>query len=92
MNKNDLVSKVAATSGLTKTDAEKAIEATFEAITSSLTEGNDVRLIGFGTFTVSKRAATDGRNPRTGEKIRIAATTLPKFRPGKLLKDSVANS
>lgn len=90
MNKNDLVSKVAAASGLTKTDAEKAIEATFEAITQSLKEGDDVRLIGFGTFTVAKRAATEGRNPRTGEKIPIAATTLPKFRPGKLLKDSVA--
>lgn len=90
MNKSDLISKVASTSGLTKTDAEKAIDATFSSITQSLKEGNEVRLIGFGTFAVANRAATEGRNPRTGAPLKIAATRLPKFKAGKQLKDAVA--
>ena len=90
VNKSDLVSKVATASGLTKTDAEKAIEATFGAITQSLKKGEEVRLIGFGTFDIAHRAATQGRNPRTGAAIKIPATRLPKFRAGKQLKEAVA--
>lgn len=90
MNKSDLISKVANASGLTKTDAEKAIDATFSSITQSLKEGNEVRLVGFGTFAVTNRAATEGRNPRTGAPLKIAATRLPKFKAGKQLKDAVA--
>lgn len=89
MNKNDLVTKVAASAGLTKTDAEKAIEATFASITQSLKTGEEVRLIGFGTFAVADRAATKGRNPRTGQEIQIPATRSPKFRAGKQLKEAV---
>ena len=89
MNKSDLVAKVATASGLTKTNAERAIEATFASITSALKQKEEVRLIGFGTFTVVQRAATEGRNPRTGAKIKIPAKRLPKFRPGKQLKDAV---
>lgn len=90
MNKSDLVSKVASVAGITKTDAEKAIDATFNSIVQTLQEGEEVRLIGFGTFAVVDRAATEGRNPRTGEPLKIAATRLPKFRPGKQLKEAVA--
>lgn len=90
MNKNDLISKVSSLSGLTKADAGRAVDGVFEAITSSLKKNEEVRLVGFGTFTVTKRAATEGRNPRTGEKIKIPATKLPKFRPGKGLKQAVA--
>lgn len=89
MNKSDLVSSVAKTSGLTKTDAERAIDATFESITHSLKKGEEVRLIGFGTFAVAQRAATNGRNPRTGQTIAIPAKRMPKFRAGKQLRDAV---
>lgn len=90
MNKSDLVSKVASSAGMTKTDAEKAIDATFQSIAQSLQTGEEVRLIGFGTFAVVDRAASEGRNPRTGEPLKIAATRLPKFRAGKQLKEAVA--
>lgn len=90
MNKSDLISKVASDSKLTKTDAEKAIDATFRSITQSLKKGEEVRLIGFGTFIVANRPASDGRNPRTGAAIKIPATRLPKFRAGKQLKEAVA--
>lgn len=90
VNKSELVSKVAASAGLTKVDAEKAIDATFKTITESLQSGEEVRLIGFGTFVVADRKATEGRNPRTGEPLQIAATRLPKFRAGKQLKEAVA--
>ncbi len=89
MNKSDLVAAVASKSGLTKADAERAIDATFDSITASLKKKEEVRLIGFGTFAVSDRPASEGRNPRTGEKIKIAAKKLPKFRPGKQLKEAV---
>lgn len=89
MNKSDLVSSVAKASGLTKADAERAIDATFQSITKSLVKGDEVRLIGFGTFAIAERKATEGRNPRTGEAIKIPAKRLPKFRPGKQLKESV---
>lgn len=90
MNKNDLVTKVATVSGLTKADAERAIEATITSITDSLRGGEEVRLIGFGTFAITNRPATEGRNPRTGEPLKIPATRLPKFRAGKQLKDAVS--
>ena len=89
MNKSELVSSVSATSGLTKVDSEKAIEAVFEAISHALKVGDDVRLIGFGTFSVAVRAATEGRNPRTGLKISIPERKVPRFRPGKQLKELV---
>jgi DNA-binding protein HU-beta len=89
MNKNDLVSAVAEASGLTKTDAAKAVEATFDAVTKSLKKGDEVRLVGFGTFSVAKRKASTGRNPRTGEEMKIPASNQPKFKAGKALKDAV---
>jgi DNA-binding protein HU-beta len=85
MNKNDLVGAVADASGLSKTDAGKAVEATFDAITSALKSGGEVRLVGFGTFAV----ASTGRNPRTGEEMKIPASNQPKFKAGKALKDAV---
>ena len=89
MNKNDLIGAVADASGLTKGDAGKAVEAVFEAITGALGKGDEVRLVGFGTFSVAKRKASTGRNPRTGEPMTIKASSQPKFKAGKGLKDSV---
>ncbi|MEZ5647536.1 MAG: HU family DNA-binding protein [Alphaproteobacteria bacterium] len=89
MNKNDLVAAVANNTGLSKADTAKAVDSVFEAITKSLKKGNEVRLVGFGTFIVSHRAASEGLNPRTGEKIKIPASKQPKFKAGKALKDSV---
>ena len=89
MNKNDLVAAVADASGLTKADAAKACDAVFDTITSSMKVGAEVRLVGFGTFSVVQRKATTGRNPRTGETIQIPASKQPKFKAGKGLKDAV---
>lgn len=89
MNKNDLVVAVATNTGLSKSDAAKAVDGIFGAISDALKQGEEVRLVGFGTFNVSERAATEGRNPRTGEKISIPASKQPKFKAGKGLKDSV---
>ncbi len=89
MNKQDLISAVAEGSGLSKADATKAVESVFDAITGALKKGDEVRLVGFGTFSVSKRKASTGRNPRTGETMTIAASTQPKFKAGKGLKDAV---
>lgn len=89
MNKQDLISAVAETSGLSKSDASKAVEGVFDAITGSLKKGDEVRLVGFGTFSVSQRKASTGRNPRTGETMTIKASAQPKFKAGKGLKDSV---
>ncbi len=89
MNKNDLVSKVAELSGLTKTVSDKVTDAVFAAITSALKGGDEVKLVGFGTFSVSARAAREGKNPRTGAKIAIPASKAPKFTVGKALKDAV---
>lgn len=89
MNKNELVEAVAKKSGQTKVDAAKSIDAVFAAVTDALASGDDVRLIGFGTFSVSARAASTGRNPRTGEEIHIKASNQPKFKAGKALKDAV---
>ncbi|MEM7687743.1 MAG: HU family DNA-binding protein [Pseudomonadota bacterium] len=89
MNKNDLISAVAETSGLSKTDTSHAVEGVFDAITKALAGGDEVRLVGFGTFSVAKRKASTGRNPRTGEPMNIPASTQPKFKAGKGLKDAV---
>jgi DNA-binding protein HU-beta len=89
VNKNDLIAAVAERSELSKADAAKAVEGVFDAITSALKAGDEVRLIGFGTFAVAHRAASEGRNPRTGEAISIPASNQPKFKPGKVLKDSL---
>ena len=89
MNKDDLIAKVANSIGVSKTDAAKSVDAVFSNITNTLKGGNEVRLVGFGTFIVKNRAATTGRNPRTGESIQIPAKKVPKFRAGKALKDTV---
>ena len=89
MNKNDLVAAVAGGSGLSKADAGKAVDAIFDSITGELSGGGEVRLVGFGTFSVANRAASRGRNPRTGEAIMIPASIQPKFKAGKGLKQSV---
>ena len=89
MNKADLVAAVAEHCGLTKADADKAIDAVFDSITAALKAGDGVRLVGFGSFSVSERAARDGRNPRTGQAIKIEASRQPKFAAGKDLKDAV---
>jgi DNA-binding protein HU-beta len=89
VNKNDLVTAVSNSSGLTKSDAAKAVDGVFDAITGALQGGDEVRLVGFGTFAVADRAASEGRNPRTGEKINIPASKQPKFKAGKGLRDSV---
>ena len=89
MNKNELVASVANASGLSKVDAGKAVDGVFESITGALKSGGDVRIVGFGTFSVAHRAATTGRNPRTGEAIQIAASKQPKFKAGAPLKDAV---
>ena len=89
MNKNDLVAAVAEKADLSRADAGKAVEGVFEAIEGALKSGDEVRLIGFGTFSVAERAASQGRNPRTGEPIQIKASKQPKFKAGKGLKDAV---
>jgi len=89
VNKNDLVSLVADRTGFSKGDAAKAVDGVLDSITQALQKGSEVRLVGFGTFMVTKRAASEGRNPRTGEPIKISASKLPKFRAGKGLKDAV---
>lgn len=89
MNKNDLVAEVANSSGLSKVDSAKAVDAVFDTISRSLAGGSEVRLVGFGTFSVANRKATTGRNPRTGEKIQIPASRQPKFKAGKGLKTAV---
>ncbi len=89
MNKNDLISAVAETAGLSKADAGKAVDGVLESISSTLSGGDAVRLVGFGTFSVANRAATTGRNPRTGEAIQIPASKVPKFKAGKALKAAV---
>lgn len=89
MNKNELIAKVAADASLTKSDAGEAVEAVINNIINALKSGDEVRLVGFGTFSVSKRAASEGRNPRTGAKIQIPASNTPKFKAGKAFKDAV---
>ena len=89
MNKNDLISSVAEASGLTKADSGRAVDGVFDSIASALSSGDDVRIVGFGSFSVADRAASTGRNPRTGEEIQIPASKQPKFKAGAPLKSAV---
>ncbi len=89
MNKHELVSAIAQNAELSKKDAEKALAATINAISKALAEGDKVQVVGFGTFEVRERAARQGKNPRTGAVIKIAATKVPAFKAGKALKDVV---
>ena len=89
MNKNELIASMASEAGLTKADAGKALDAFISSITTALKGGDEVRLVGFGTFAVAKRAATTGRNPKTGATIKIAARNQAKFKAGKTLQDAV---
>ena len=89
MNKADIIDAVHAKLSGTKKSAEEAVDTVLDAITASLAKGQEVSISGFGTFLVKKRAARQGVNPRTGEKIQIKATTTPKFRAGKNLKEAV---
>ena len=88
MNKQELIGAVADTAGLNRGDAVKAVEAVFDTISSALKRGDEVRLVGFGTFTVTRRKASTGRNPRTGEPMSINESSQPKFKAGKGLKDA----
>jgi DNA-binding protein HU-beta len=89
VNKNDLVAAVSSDTGLSKADAAKAVDGVFNTVTGALRSGDDVRLVGFGTFSVVNRKASVGRNPRTGATIQIPASKQPKFKAGKGLKQSV---
>lgn len=89
MNKTSLVEKVQAVLGGTKADAERAVEALFDAITGEMKKGGEVSIAGFGIFSVKARAARTARNPRTGEAVKVAAMNVPKFRAAKALKDTV---
>ncbi len=89
MNKAQLIEAVAKSADISKASAEKALDGALNAIKGSLKKGQSVTLVGFGTFRVGKRAARDGRNPRTGEVIKIKAARVPKFSAGKALKDAL---
>ena len=89
MNKTELIDAIAEKAGVTKAAAQAVLDATTGTIQSQLKKGNNVALVGFGTFSVSERAARDGRNPKTGETIKIKAAKVPKFTPGKHLKDAL---
>ncbi len=89
MNKNDLIAAVSSSAALSKADSAKAVDSVFDSIASTLSRGNAVRLVGFGTFSVANRKASEGRNPRTGERIHIPASKQAKFKAGKVLKDAV---
>lgn len=90
MNKSELINAVAEKAALSKKDSEAAVSAVLDVISAALAEGDEVRLVGFGTFKVKKREARIGRNPKTKEEIQIPATKVPAFKPGKALKDIVA--
>ena len=89
MNKNDLIAAVAASTNLSKTDAANAIDSVLKVITKSLKKREKVLLVGFGTFQVSRRKAAEGRNPQNGEKIKIPASNVPRFKASKALKDAI---
>lgn len=89
MNKAELVAEIAKNASASKVAVELILDETVDAITEALKKGEDVRLVGFGTFSVAKREATQGRNPRTGEAIQIPASNQPKFKAGKTLKDAL---
>lgn len=92
MNKNELIAEVADKCGTSKVQASEAIDAFISIVSKSLAKGEEVRLVGFGTFTTVHRKATEGRNPRTGAVIKIAASNRPKFKAGKALSESVNRS
>lgn len=89
MNKTELIAAVAEKAEISKKDAEKAVKAFTEVVSDELVKGEKIQLVGFGTFEVSERPAREGRNPRTGETMTIAASKAPKFKAGKALKDSI---
>jgi DNA-binding protein HU-beta len=89
MNKNELIEKMAVKASISKVSATKALNTALDSIQNSLTRGQRVNLVGFGTFSVAKRGSRIGRNPRTGEEIKIPARQVPKFSPGKELKKAV---
>lgn len=89
MNKTELIDAIVRESGVTKKDSEAVLNAFINTVTKTLKKGDKIQLVGFGTFEVSKRAARTGRNPQTGNEIKIAASKSPKFKPGKALKDAV---
>lgn len=92
MNKQELISALASVTGLSKIDSSKAVDGFIEVVATTLQKGDEVKISGFGTFVVSHREASEGRNPRTGEKIKIPASKHPKFKAMKGLKDAVAKS
>lgn len=92
MNKSELVDAVAASTGASKADAQKNVEAVLDTITKTLKKGDRVAITGFGSFEVRKRAARTARNPQTGEKIKIKASKVPAFKPGQGLKDAVSGA
>lgn len=89
MNKGDLIEAVADQANLSRADASRAVDAVIDSVTKTLQNGDSVSLVGFGTFSVKRRAARTGRNPRTGEAIQISASNVPGFKAGKALKDAV---
>ena len=89
MNKTELVAAVAAQAELSKKDSEKALKAFVDVVTEELKKGEKIQLVGFGTFEVSERAAREGRNPQTGETMKIEASKAPRFKAGKALKDAI---
>ncbi|USO02165.1 MAG: HU family DNA-binding protein [Alphaproteobacteria bacterium] len=89
MNKGDLIARVMKDTGLTKKDSTQAVDSVFSSIIESLKKGSDASFVGFGSFKISKRKAREGRNPKTGEVIKIAAMDLPRFSPGKAFKEAV---
>lgn len=89
MNKTELIERIAIDADMSKATAARALEATLETVKTTLKKGGTVSLVGFGSFSVTKRAARNGRNPRTGEAIKIKASKVPKFTPGKPLKDAL---
>ena len=89
MNKADLIEQIAQAAEISKSAAERAVDALVNSVKTSLRKGEDVTLVGFGTFYAGARAARTGRNPRTGASIKIKAAKVPKFRPGKALKDAI---
>lgn len=92
INKTDLINSVSTSTKLSKADSTRAVDAIIQSIQTGLKQGKEIRLVGFGTFKVTKRKATQGRNPRTGEKLHIKEKKLPKFSPGKALKEAVSAS
>lgn len=89
MNKSELVTAIAENAGITKADASRALQALLESLTTAMTNGDSVSLTGFGSFSVNERAARTGRNPSNGKALKIAAKKVPKFKPGKALKEAL---